>query len=35
MDALLSVFDRMAANWPSELVARKRVGEFTGGMVSP
>ncbi len=32
---LEETFDRMAANWPSELVARKRVGEFTGGMVSP
>ena len=34
-DALIEAFDRMAANWPSEFVARNRVGEFTGGMVSP
>jgi hypothetical protein len=35
MEVLHEVFERMAANWPSELVARKRVGEFTGGLVSP
>lgn len=28
-----SLFDRMAENWPSELVSRKRVDAFTGGLI--
>jgi hypothetical protein len=27
-------FSRMAARWPSEILFRNKVGEFTGGMVS-
>lgn len=34
-DVLLEAFDRMAINWPSEFIARDRMGEFTGGLVSP
>lgn len=28
-----SLFDKMADNWPSEIVARRKVEEFTGGMI--
>lgn len=27
-------FSRMAGRWPSEILFRNKVGEFTGGMVS-
>jgi hypothetical protein len=26
-------FSRMAAEWPSEILSRNKVGEFTGGMI--
>lgn len=29
------VFDRIAMNWKSPVVARREVGTFTGGAVSP
>ena len=29
------ILNQMVKNWPSEFVARKRIGDFTGGMVSP
>lgn len=28
------IFDRMGERWESELVARTRISEFTGGLVS-
>lgn len=28
-------FDRLAEKWPSSLVARERIGDFTGGLISP
>lgn len=28
------LFDKMAAKWPSEFVARKKVDVFTGGMLN-
>lgn len=30
-----SIFKRMAAKWPSPLVARKQVAEFSGGLINP
>ena len=27
-------FDRMAINWPSEFIARTKIEEFTGGMIT-
>jgi len=33
-DALIEAFDRMAAKWPSEFIARCKIAEFTGGMLS-
>ena len=32
---LQATFERMADNWPSSIVARKKADIFTGGMVSP
>jgi hypothetical protein len=32
---LHDVFDTMADNWPSDIVARCKIAEFTGGMLSP
>jgi len=29
------VFDDMAAQWPSAIVARRMIREFTGGLISP
>jgi hypothetical protein len=31
---LNEMFDRMVANWPSEIVARAKVEEFTGGLLT-
>ncbi len=31
---LYDLLDRMAKSWPSEIVARKKVEEFTGGMLT-
>lgn len=31
--ALEKAIDLMAANWPSEFVARKKIEEFTGGLL--
>lgn len=28
-------FSHMAAKWPSSIVAREKVGEFTGGILNP
>lgn len=28
------LFDKMAADWSSEFIARKKVEEFTGGMIT-
>ena len=28
------LFDKMAAEWPSEFIARKKVEDYTGGMVT-
>lgn len=28
-------FQRMAERWPSSLVARDRISDFTGGLISP
>jgi predicted DNA-binding transcriptional regulator AlpA len=28
------LLDRMAANWPSEFIARKKIEEFSGGLMS-
>ncbi len=28
-------FDEMASRWPSTVVARNKIGEFTGGLISP
>jgi len=33
-DALHEMFDRMGENWQSEIVARCRMGEFSGGMLT-
>ena len=32
---LNDLFDRMAENWLSEVVARKKMNDFSGGSVSP
>ena len=29
------VFQQMAARWPSALVARREVAQFTGGLIKP
>jgi len=29
------VFQEMVERWPSALVARRKVGDFTGGAISP
>ena len=31
----MDVFQKMAARWPSTIVAREKIGEFTGGTISP
>ena len=28
-------FEKLADSWPSEIVARKEVGKFTGGLIGP
>lgn len=33
-DQLRTAFERMAANWPSEVVARTSIEKFSGEMVS-
>lgn len=33
-EELREVFDRMVEKWPSEFVARKKVEQFTGGLVT-
>ena len=35
MEMVKDVFDEMAANWPSEIVARTEIKVFTGGLISP
>ncbi len=35
MNAAKDVFDVMADNWPSELIARTEIKVFTGGLISP
>lgn len=34
-DDLSVYFKRMAEHWPSTLVARERINEFTGGILTP
>lgn len=29
------VYEAMIARWPSSVVARRQVGEFTGGLITP
>lgn len=31
----MDIFDELAARWPSALVARKEVKQFTGGLLNP
>ena len=35
MKAVKDVFDVMADNWPSEIIARTEIRVFTGGLISP
>lgn len=35
MKAAKDVFDVMADNWPSEIIARTEIKVFTGGLISP
>ena len=35
MNAAKDVFDVMADNWPSEIIARTEIKVFTGGLISP
>ncbi|MFZ2632167.1 MAG: hypothetical protein WA081_03675 [Desulfosalsimonadaceae bacterium] len=35
MGAAKDVFDEMADNWPSEIIARTEIKVFTGGLISP
>ena len=31
----MNEFQKMATQWPSTIVAREKIGEFTGGVISP
>lgn len=31
----IEMIEKMGATWPSEIIARKQIGTFTGGMMSP
>ena len=35
MRVVKDVFDEMAENWPSEIIARTEIKVFTGGLISP
>lgn len=36
LDAIINeIVEKMAKSWPSDFIARKRVDDFTGGMISP
>ena len=35
MGAAKDVFDAMADNWPSEIIARTEIKVFTGGLINP
>lgn len=35
MGTAKDVFDEMADNWPSEIIARTEIKVFTGGLISP
>ena len=32
---MTTVFRRMAERWPSTMVAREKIGSFTGGVITP
>lgn len=34
-EAVKSLFESFAKNWPSPIVAREKISEFTGGAISP
>ena len=35
MKVAKDVFDEMADNWPSEIIARTEIKVFTGGLINP
>ena len=35
MEFVKDVFDEMADNWPSEIIARTEIKVFTGGLITP
>jgi hypothetical protein len=35
MGTAKDVFDQMADNWPSEIIARTEIKVFTGGLINP
>ena len=35
MGFVKDVFDEMADNWPSEIIARTEIKVFTGGLITP